>query len=316
MLGGMSFRWLTIFLDFPAGSFDAGVTFWREVTGYGLSSARGADGEFATLLPPSGDAYLRVQRIRDGAGGCHLDLHVDTRAESLDAAAGRAVAAGAVIRHREDGLVVAESPGGFPFCLVEWDGERDVPPPLSAAGDAGGASRVDTLCLDVVPDEFDRELAFWAELTGQESHPAPVPGYAYLTPAGGLAGPPAAAAARQRRPWRPDARARGLRLHGRRRAGQARRARRARCRYPAVLDRADRPRRPRVLPGHPGPLLSGRVLSRWPRPRRALAVTAPYRWTLPEISVCVPPPIQIAPSASAVTWTRPRRPSTVPWLAV
>ncbi|MGH3293660.1 MAG: hypothetical protein ACRDP7_17815, partial [Trebonia sp.] len=63
----MSLRWLTIFLDFPAGSFDDGVAFWREVTGYGLSPARGADGEFATLLPPAGDAYLRVQRIADGA---------------------------------------------------------------------------------------------------------------------------------------------------------------------------------------------------------------------------------------------------------
>ena len=39
-----SFRWLTIFLDFPAGSFDPGVAFWRAVTGYGLSAARGADG--------------------------------------------------------------------------------------------------------------------------------------------------------------------------------------------------------------------------------------------------------------------------------
>ena len=25
-------RWLTVFLDFPAGSFGAGVAFWREVT--------------------------------------------------------------------------------------------------------------------------------------------------------------------------------------------------------------------------------------------------------------------------------------------
>ncbi len=46
------------------------------------------------------------------------------------------------------------------------------------------------------------------------------------------------------------------------------------------------------------------------------ACRSPYKWTLPEISVCVPPPIQIVPSASLVTWTRPRRPSTVPWLAV
>jgi hypothetical protein len=182
----VSLRWLTIFLDFPAASFGAGVAFWREVTGYGLSAARGADGEFATLLPPSGDAYLRVQRIADGAGGCHLDLHVDTEAESLNAAADRAAAAGALIRHRDDGLAVAASPGGFVFCLVNWEGERATPPPLAAAvGSGAGASRVDTLCLDVPPGEFEREVAFWAALTGQQARPAPVPGYAVLTrPAG------------------------------------------------------------------------------------------------------------------------------------
>ena len=52
-------RWLTVFLDFPAGSFGAGVAFWAEVTGSTLSPFRGAAGEFATLLPPYGDAYLR-----------------------------------------------------------------------------------------------------------------------------------------------------------------------------------------------------------------------------------------------------------------
>lgn len=173
-------RWMTIFLDFPALSFDAGVSFWREVTGYGLSAARGADGEFATLLPPTGDAYLRVQRIGDGAAGCHLDLHVDVGAESLSDAAGRAVTAGATIGHREDGLVVLASPGGFPFCLVNWEGERAVPPPLAAA-DGAGASRVDTLCLDVPPGGFEQELVFWVTFTGREARPAPVPGYAILT---------------------------------------------------------------------------------------------------------------------------------------
>jgi hypothetical protein len=66
---------------------------------------------------------------------------------------------------------------------VEWHGEQAVPPPL--AGNGAGASRVDTLCLDVPPGGFDRELAFWTALTGRGTRPAPVPGYAYLDgPAG------------------------------------------------------------------------------------------------------------------------------------
>jgi hypothetical protein len=195
----VSIRWVTAFLDFPAASFGPGVAFWRAVTGYGRSAARGADAEFATLLPPSGDAYLRVQRTAEGPGGCHLDLHIDAGAESLDAVAGRARAAGAVIRNTEPGLVVAESPGGFPFCLTGWNGERAVPPPLTAeaaaevaagvaasgaadrAGAVSGSSRVDTVCLDAPAGDFERELAFWAALTGGGTRPAPVPGYAYLT---------------------------------------------------------------------------------------------------------------------------------------
>ena len=181
MIGRMRFCWLTVFLDFPAGGFEAEVAFWREVTGYGLSSFRGPTADFATMLPTSGDAYLRVQRLLSGAGGCHLDLHT----ESLEEAAGQAVALGARERYREAGeLIVADSPGGFTFCLVRWDGERAVPPPFAAAG-AAGLSRVDTLCLDVPPALFDGECAFWSALTGVEARPAPVPGFTYLQgPAG------------------------------------------------------------------------------------------------------------------------------------
>jgi Glyoxalase-like domain len=179
MLDGVAFRWLTVFLDFPAASFDRGVDFWREAAGYGLSSFRGADGEFATLLPPSGDAYLRVQRVREGSGGCHLDLHVDTAAVSLEDLVDRAVSLGASLRHRQEAeLIIADSPGGFTFCLARWDGESMVPGPLVARG--GGASRVDTLCLDVPPARFDEECSFWAALTGWAPQPAPVPGYTYL----------------------------------------------------------------------------------------------------------------------------------------
>ena len=175
----MSTPWVTVFLDLPVGSFDAAAAFWGQVTGYRPAPA--ADGGPAALLPRSGDAYLRLRRLSAGPGGCGLGLHVDTGAESLDAVAGRARAAGARVDGTQAGGVTARSPGGFPFSVTAWDGERAVPPPLAGdAGDGAGASRLDTLCLDVPPGLFDRELAFWTALTGQRTRPAPVPGYAYL----------------------------------------------------------------------------------------------------------------------------------------
>jgi len=127
-------RWLTVFLDFPADSFGARVAFWREVTGSTLSPFRGAAGEFATLLPADGDAYLRVQRVAGRSGGHHLDLHVDPALASVEQAAERAVALGAKVLHRELGLVISASPGGFTFCLVRWHGEHSVPRPVRLDG--------------------------------------------------------------------------------------------------------------------------------------------------------------------------------------
>lgn len=171
----MRVRWLTIFLDFPGGDFERGAAFWQKVTGSVLSARRGADGEFATMLPPDGDAYLRVQRIHEGPGGCHLDLHVNLADGSLDDAAAAAVALGGTVRYREEGeLVIVESPGGFAFCFVPWDGETTVPRP----GD--DASRVSQLTLDIPPDGFDRETAFWAALTGWALEPSPVPDFLFL----------------------------------------------------------------------------------------------------------------------------------------
>lgn len=70
-------RWLTAFHDMPADVFDTGTSFWQSITGYRLSPRRGVSQEFATLIPPDGDPFLRVQRTVDGPPGCHLDVHVD-----------------------------------------------------------------------------------------------------------------------------------------------------------------------------------------------------------------------------------------------
>jgi hypothetical protein len=133
---------MTAFLDLPAAEFDEAVTFWRAVTGYGLSAPRGETGEFATLVPPAGDAYLRVQRVDDGPSGLHLDLHAPGQT-----------------------FEVRRSPGGLPFCLVSGT-EADRPEPSTWAD--GNRSLVDQVCLDIPPEIYDTECEFWADLTGWE----------------------------------------------------------------------------------------------------------------------------------------------------
>jgi hypothetical protein len=165
----MAIRWLTAFIDRPAESFDAATAFWLAVTDSTLSATRGETGQFATLVPPDGDAYLRMQRIDDGPGGSHLDLHVDDIAGHADAA----IAAGANEVFREPGLVVLTSPAGFRFCVVGHHGEttRPSPQPFDAAGHA---ALVDQLCLDIPSDRFEDEGRFWAAVTGWKRRPSTV----------------------------------------------------------------------------------------------------------------------------------------------
>jgi hypothetical protein len=134
--------WLTAFLDFTADEFDVAVEFWRAVTGYALSAYRGEREEFATLLPPSGDAYLRVQQLQSGSSGVHLDLHAP-----------------------DQSFEVRRSPGGLAYCLVS--GEEQVRPAPVTRPD-GNRSMVDQVCIDIPPEEWDAECEFWASAIGWE----------------------------------------------------------------------------------------------------------------------------------------------------
>lgn len=172
-------RWLTVFIDRPAATFEACAEFWRLVTGATLSSRRGEHGEFATLLPPTGDPHVRVQRVTDGRGGTHIDVHV---AGDLGAACDRAAAVGAEVISRLDDVVVMSSPGGLSWCLVGHHGhyeESAIAGPYAI--DGGPATGVDQVCVDVAPDRFDEECAFWATLTGWELRPTPRPEFVFLT---------------------------------------------------------------------------------------------------------------------------------------
>ena len=152
--------WLTVFLDYPAAEFDAGAGFWRAATGYRLSAPRGDAEEFATLVPPSGDDYLRVQRLGDGPTGLHLDIHV---AEPWTAAEAAEAAGAELVSESPHGYFVLRSPAGFPFCLVTQ--QAGVVPP-SAQWPAGHRSRVSRFCLDVPHRRYAAEVAFFAELLG------------------------------------------------------------------------------------------------------------------------------------------------------
>lgn len=134
--------WITAFLDIPGASWDSATRFWQAVTASELSAPRGAADEFATLLPSQGEPFLRVQRTAADQPGVHLDLHGTGQ-----------------------DWQVRTSPGGLAFCVnVDAGGARPEPVRWSA----GHTSLVDQVCLDIPPDGYDEECAFWADLTGWE----------------------------------------------------------------------------------------------------------------------------------------------------
>jgi len=166
--------WVSAFLDLAPADLDRAVEFWQGVTGYRLSERRGADGELATLLPPDGDDYLRVQRLGEGPGRIHLDLHVEEPRIASEAAI--ELGAHVLVRH-ELGYVVLRSPGGFTFCLVRHQASAR---PAPATWPDGNRSVVDQVCLDLPPDRYDAELAFWQGLTGWEPSPSISPEFSRL----------------------------------------------------------------------------------------------------------------------------------------
>lgn len=171
-----SVRWITGFLDSPSRAAEG---FWQAVTGSSLSSRRGPGGEFATLLPGGGDAYLRVQVVGDGSARAHLDLHV----ERVAAQARRVAGLGAVVVHDEDDLVVLRSPAGLLFCLVAWHGEAVRPAPVSWPG---GRSLVDQWCLDIPAASFEAEADFWAAVTGWARRSGSRPEFDFLVRPDGM----------------------------------------------------------------------------------------------------------------------------------
>jgi len=179
-VGGV-IRWTYAFIDRPAARFAAAHAFWTAVTGTRLSSFRGEHDEFATLLPasPDEDACLKVQAVGD-EGGAHLDLSVEDVPEFKR----RALGLGARLVHDEGDFAVLRSPAGQLFCGVTWNGEQRRPVP--AAGPGGARARLDQVCIDLAPGDFEAERAFWTQLTGWDSYTSSQPEFHPLFPPAGL----------------------------------------------------------------------------------------------------------------------------------
>jgi len=171
-------RWVWVFLDTVEEDADRAWEFWAEVTRSGLAERRGPRHEFSTLLPRRGDAWVKLQSVREG-GGVHVDLDVE---QPLPEAADEAVRLGATEVHRESDVVVLRSPGGFTFCLTSWANAGSATTQVRE----GEPDLLDQVCLDIPSDDYAREVDFWETLTGWPKQPGSLPEFVSLTRPDGI----------------------------------------------------------------------------------------------------------------------------------
>ncbi|MFJ4581465.1 VOC family protein [Streptomyces echinatus] len=171
----MIIRWTYAFIDRPAARLAAAGDFWTAVTGTRLSGLRGEEDEFATLMPERADPGVKLQGIREGNGGAHIDLCAEDVGELTVLA--RRLGAAVVADHGD--WTVLRSPAGQLFCAVPWHGETVRPPVVSG-------SRLDQVCLDIPPSRYDTECAFWAGLTGWTRRAGSRPEFTGLRPPAGF----------------------------------------------------------------------------------------------------------------------------------
>jgi Glyoxalase-like domain len=174
--------WLDAFVDVPESSAADFRAFWSAVTGWPESTARGDRGQFRSLLPSQGRAYLRVQELDEGPR-----IHVDLMSHDLTGDAARLESLGAGRVLTLDDVEILRSPGGQVFCLVLDDEPRPVVPRETwpSIWPGGQRSRLTHVCIDVPPAVYDAEVAFWAEATGWAASPTSRPEFRFVTPPGG-----------------------------------------------------------------------------------------------------------------------------------
>lgn len=162
--------WFHLFVDVPRPRWEEAVEFWSAATGWAISPPRGEDGQFVTLMPQTGDAWLKLQALDDGEPRVHVDLDAADR----EAAVERSRSFGAHPAWTYDGVPVMRSPGGLLFCHTLGES----PAPRFARSEPERV--VDQVCIDIPRSHWEEEVAFWAAVTGRTPEPAKTPEFVRL----------------------------------------------------------------------------------------------------------------------------------------
>ena len=102
-----------IVIDVPEADHDRALAFWQAATGQTLKQVTRYPEYHGARLPGHGLGLL-VQRLGEGEGRVHLDIHTD----DVDAEVARLERAGATRVRQVHRWWIMRDPAGLPFCVV------------------------------------------------------------------------------------------------------------------------------------------------------------------------------------------------------
>lgn len=100
-------------IDVPPADHDRELAFWSAATGQALAQFD-RHPEYHGAAVPGQDLWLLIQRLDDGPGRVHIDIHTDDPAAEM----ARLEKLGAELVQQVHGWWVMRDPAGLPFCLI------------------------------------------------------------------------------------------------------------------------------------------------------------------------------------------------------
>lgn len=148
--------WVHAVIDVPPRQLAGTAQFWGDALGWPAGAAWPTHPELRSFEPPSGAAYVHLQRIT-GPPRVHLDLEVDTPEATVE----NAIGLGAALIAVHDRWQTLRSPGGLPFCVLQAH-RHESPQPMTFPD--GHHARMVQICIDSPRSVHTREVGFWRAL--------------------------------------------------------------------------------------------------------------------------------------------------------